>query len=86
MTLNHHPRRRSAHPRLSRWLRLARRTRADVARALDVSLPTASRYLHDPLLLTGYQLSILARLLDTDEALLLTDLLQETEHAAVDNL
>lgn len=79
--------RRSAHPRLSQYLRLSGCGRSDVANALGVSLPTASRYLHDPLLLTGHQLSQLAQLLGVSEALLIEDLLQPTsQHQRVDNL
>lgn len=86
MTPTPHPRRRTAHPRLSRWLRLCRRSRADVARALDVSLPTASRYLHDPLQLTVGQITTLADLLQVDAGLLLTDLTAHYPPAGVDNL
>jgi len=42
-------------------------TRADLAAALQVSLPTATRYLADPLLLNGYQRRTVARLLQLEE-------------------
>ena len=86
MTIVPPPSRRLAHPRLSRWLRLRRLNRADVARALEVSLPTASRYLHDPLLLDGYQRRTLAALLGTSEELLFQDLAVQFQPRGVDNL
>lgn len=48
---------------LRRQLRLRRLQRVDLARALDCSLPTATRYLADPLLLDGHQRRALAALL-----------------------
>lgn len=48
---------------LRRQLRLRRLQRVDLARALDCSLPTATRYLADPLLLDGHQRRRLAALL-----------------------
>lgn len=42
-------------------------TRADLAACLQVSLPTATRYLQDPLLLNGYQRRAVADLLQLEE-------------------
>lgn len=64
---------------LRRQLRLRRLQRTDLARALDVSLPTATRYLADPLLLDGYQRRQLATLLRVP-TLLLDELLQDASY------
>lgn len=42
-------------------------TRADLAACLQISLPTATRYLSDPLLLNGYQRQRVAELLQLEE-------------------
>lgn len=63
---------------LRRQLRQRRLTRVDLATALDVSLPTATRYLADPLLLDGHQRRALARLLRLP-VLLLDELLQDAD-------
>jgi len=69
---------RHSHPRTSlrQLLRQRRLRRTDLAAALEVSLPTATRYLADPLLLDGYQRRRLARLLRVP-VLLLDEYLHE---------
>lgn len=52
---------------LRELLRRRALTRTDLAEALQVSLPTATRYLADPLLLNGYQRRAVAELLDLEE-------------------
>lgn len=66
---------------LRQQLRRRRLTRVDLATALDVSLPTATRYLADPLLLDGHQRRALARLLRLP-VLLLDELLHDADRFA----
>lgn len=63
---------------LRQQLRQRRLSRVDLAAALDCSLPTATRYLSDPLLLDGHQRRALARLLRIP-VLLLDELLQDAD-------
>lgn len=53
---------------LRQLLRHRRLKRTDVSRILNVSLPTATRYLSDPMRMDGYQRRAMAELLQIEEA------------------
>ena len=53
---------------LRQLLRHRRLKRTDVSRILNISLPTATRYLKDPMRMDGYQRRAIAELLMIEES------------------